>query len=468
MIGLLYRKEMRALARDGRALLLALSMLILFAIVLALSVQEHRRHAQEQEKIGASVREQWDKQGVKHPHRGAHFGMYVFRPDSVLSSFDPGINPFAGQVLWLEPHRRNAARFGSSADDTVSQRFGGFTPAFLLTAVMPLLIIGLCFGAVAHERESGTLRMSAATGMGGHAFLLAKFLALLSLCAAFIGLLGAGALVSAPGDGAIALRAGLLALSYLAYYAVIIALALAVSARAPSARHALMLLLGLWIAFVFVAPRIAAAGAGQAVKLPGAERFWAALRHDVEHGLPGDGDLEQRSRRFDAALLRKHGVSRLEDLPLGANALRRLDRDAYADQVNELHFNALWRSFERQQAVLNGLGAFSPALAMRSASMALSGSDLAHQRAFEEAAEQYRRYFNRKVDGWDAANSVGMRSYDDPYANDRLWQSVEHFRFAPQAPGAALHAALPGLALLAAWLAAALFLLSMAARRLRP
>lgn len=471
MTALLYRKEMLALGRDGRALLAALALLALFALVLAVSVQDHARQRLDKERVGATVREQWDKQGVKHPHRGAHFGMYVFRPESVLASFDPGIHPHAGQVLWLEPHRRNAARFSQAEDDQVSQRFGGFTPAFLLTAIVPLLLIGLCFGAVAQERESGTLRMSSGAGMKGHSFLLSKFLALLSLCALVVGLLfGAVLLLAAlAGEGGgTALRAVLLALSYLAYYAVIIALALAVSSAAPTGRHALMLLLGVWIAFVFVAPRLASAAAGRAVSLPPAEQFWAAIRHDVEHGLPGDGDLAARSKRFDESLLKRHGVSRLEDLPVGANALRRLDRDGYADRINELHFHALWRRFEQQQTVVDSMAMLSPMLAMRSASMALAGTDLSHQRAFEEAAESYRRYFNQKVDGWDAEHSKGMSSYDDPYASDRLWQSVAHFNYQLPPPRHALRAALPGLAGLALWLLAAALILTYCARRLRP
>ena len=112
--------------------------------------------------------------------------------------------------------------------------------------------------------------------------------------------------------------------------------------------------------------------------------------------------------------------------------------------------------------------AFSPTAAMRAISMKLSGTDLAHQRHFEEAAEQYRRRANIKIDQWDMDNTRGLTSFDDKYAGDALWRSVDAFHYTPPNIAFALRAALPDLGVMLAWAMAACGLLVLAARRLRP
>ena len=109
----------------------------------------------------------------------------------------------------------------------------------------------------------------------------------------------------------------------------------------------------------------------------------------------------------------------------------------------------------------------SPVIAMRLVSMKLSGTDLQHRKAFEDAAEQYRRYFNTHIDRWDERNSIGLRSFDDRYGNDALWQSVRQFHYRPQGAVEALRSALPELGILGCWAAATLLVLAAVARKVR-
>lgn len=469
MNGLLLRKELLALMRDGRAMVLGLAVVALFAAVYGASHLEVQQARQDKQQAEAAARTQWDTQGDKHPHRGAHFGLYVFAPESALAAFDPGIGRHLGQALWLEPHKRNMQRFSAALDDPVSGRFGEFTPAFVLTVVLPLLLIALVFNAITQERESGTLRMLRGLTLREQRFVWSKFVAMMA--AASLLILAVFAVVLWPaarqdGSGAL-LRGSLLGAAFVVYCAIYIAFGLTVSALARSSRQALALLVAAWIVFVFVVPRVGAAAAAAAVPLPSAEQFWSAIRHDIQHGLPGDDDLATRGRRYDEHLLRQYGVARLEDLPVGAYALRRLQRDAYADKVHALHFDALWQRYAEQEAVLRMAAAFSPVVAMRLLSMKLAGTDLAHRRHFEDAAERYRRYVNTRIDEWDAANSRGLRSFEDKYGNDGVWQSIERFSYRAPASGFALRAALPEILILLAWVLAAAGLLALAGRRLR-
>lgn len=467
MTAALIAKELRALLRDGRLWGLGLALAVLLLAVLATAGQ--RRAAAETERLQAETasRAQWDHQGERNPHRAAHFGLYAFKPQSVLAALDPGIDAQAGQALWLEPHKRNMALHAAAADAPPSLGVGELGPAFVLGALLPLLIVVLGHGLVAQERERGTLRMLQACGVRAGPLLLGKWL---GLCAG-VGLvlapalaLGTWAVVGREGGAA----AALLGLALLLYGAVWAALAVLVSALCRQSRTALLILLAVWVAAVFVVPRFGAAAVERLRPLPTGAAFWAAIRHDIDRGLPGDGDAKQRMAAFDAGLLARHGVARLEDLPLGANASRRLHRDAYATRIHALHFDRLWQAQLAQQQLLRGLTALSPYALMRAVSSALAGTDLAHRRHFEEAAEHYRERFTTLVDEWDVQATRGITSAENRYAGNALWQSIPPWTYEPPGAGFALRTSAPDLLLLAAWLAALLAGLWASARRLNP
>jgi ABC-2 type transport system permease protein len=463
MMRVLVMKELRSLLRDGRLLALGVAVLVISIGVMSLAsikVEEGRAQKQTLERL---TRAQWDQQGEKHPHRGAHFGLYVFSPETLLGAFDPGVQRQLGQAIWLEPHRRNVARFSAIDDDPMHGRLGEFTPAFVLIALLPLLIIAAAHAAIAGERESGTLRMVSGLGTRLRVVVGSKLSAFaLALAAILTPVFGALWLFSGE-----ALRVGALGLSYLIYAIIFLCVALTVSACSRTSRQSLVSLIALWLLLVWFVPRFAAMGASASVSLPSAQAFWDDIRRDYQEGLPGDGDLATRSERFDRALLREHGVNRLEDLPFGAYAVRRLNRDAYADRIHQLHFDRLWNNFAEQEAQLRRASMLSPALAMQLISMKLAGTDLLHRKAFEDAAEEYRRYFNTMIDQWDAANSRGLRSFDERYAGDNVWRSVKAFDYRTPAADAALRSILPeGLTLLG-WLCATMAVLTIAARRMR-
>ncbi|MGE8602693.1 ABC transporter permease subunit [Bordetella trematum] len=467
MMRLLVGKELLALRREPRLWVLGLGLALLLALALFAAAQQQQRQEQERQAIGEDVRAQWDRQGIKHPHRGAHFGMYVFRPREPLAAFDPGIVPYVGQAIWLEPHRRNLARHEPAADNGPVQRLANVSPAFLLNALLPLLILALAFNQVTREREQGTLRLLQSQGVSRLAWLVSKLIAVaLGLAALLLPLLG-GAAVAAYAAGGLSLLIQTLWLeaAYLLYYVVIAGLGLALGACCRGSRAALCLLIALWAAWVFAVPRLAAAAAQRLVPLPAADQFWAAIARDYRQGLPGDPDLATQVAGFEAALLRRYGVQRLEDVPLGVNAARRLMRDAYADRVHAHHFDELWRRYEQQQQVLRGFAGFSPVLTMQLLSSALSATSLSSQQHFEAMAEDYRRSFNRRIDEWDRDHTQGLVSYEQAYGANTLWQSMPVFEAAGPPPAQVLRQARPEMTLLAIWAALMIGCLTWAARR---
>jgi ABC-2 type transport system permease protein len=468
---MLFYKEWLALKRDSRLLSLVLSLIVLFVAVSTITHYQSESSLKEKKIAEQVMRVQWEHQGDKHPHRGAHLGVYVFAPESSLSAFDPGINHHMGQALWLEPHKRNMMRFVEGNDNAISNSFGAFTPAFILISILPLLIIGMTFNAISLEKESGTLRMLRGAGQNPYNVVFAKF---------FMQLLAVTVLMSVAVSPMLLfvlltsdtilwesiLQGFVLFLVYLLYCSVFIAIGLIISLHASSSRQALMALIGIWVFFVFIVPRIAATSASIAVSLPSATEFWEKINNDYQNGLPGDGNYTVRMGQFESDLMQKYKVKNLDALPVGVHALKRIHQEEYSNKIHEVHFNMLWDKYMLQEELLGRFSLVSPTVAMRLLSMKLSATDLTHRRHFEEQAELYRRYYVKHVDAWDANHSKGLTSYGSRYGNDALWQSVERFTYQQPALSFVLRNAMQEVVYLSVWVLMSIVLLFLSVRRI--
>ncbi|MET1116843.1 MAG: DUF3526 domain-containing protein [Comamonas sp.] len=462
-------KEVRMLLRDGRLWGLCLLLALLLGGVLALATQQRDSAERERQQVELAARAQWDHQGDRNPHRAAHFGLYAFKPQSALASVEPGIDAQTGQALWLEPHKRNLALYAPAADaaPSLGLGLGDFHPAFVLLALVPLLIAVLGHGSVTQEREQGTLRMLHASRMRGLPLVLGKWT---GLCAGLaIGLapawLGAGWLIAAGhGTGAALMLLGALCL----YYAAWAAITVLVSALCRTSRAALLVLVAVWVGAVFIVPRLSASAVEQLAPLPMGAEFWSRIQHDIDHGLPGERSAAERLRAFDLQMLADNGAARLEDLPFGANAKRRLFRDAYASRVYALHFEQLWQAQRAQQRLLRAATAATPYAPMRAIASALAGTDLAHRQHFEQAAEQYRQEYTIFMDEWDMNTTRGVTSFESRYGGNAQWQAAPRWRYAAPGTGFALRQSLADWALLSGWLLLAIGALAWSARRLEP
>ena len=217
------RKELRDLVRDGRFRWSSILVGALLLVSLGHGWVQAREAEREHAAAQATAREHWESQGEKNPHSAAHYGVYAFKPRLALSFVDEGVDPYTGTSVWLEAHRQNDFLLRPAQDATAAQRIGALTAAQVLQHLVPLLIILLTFGALAGERERGTLRQLLATGIGRRELALGKALGVagaLTLLLVPAALVGAGALVvGSPGPAASPLaRAAVLAFIYLAYF----------------------------------------------------------------------------------------------------------------------------------------------------------------------------------------------------------------------------------------------------------
>lgn len=387
--------------RTARAGMVALTALVLAGCLLG--AYRQGLQARERQAYQQLVREQWEGQPARHPHRVAHYGSFAFRPASALAFFDPGVDSFVGTAVYLEAHRRNGLTFSEVAQSGELMRLGTASIAFVLQLLLPLLVFCLAFGSVAGEREGGTWRLLLAQGVRPRTLLAGKVLGVWLLVALLLApavvLVALGALLTGAltTDADTLPRALLLLAGYALYGLICATLAVWVSSWHQQARGALLTLLVLWMGLWLVVPRAATHLAAWLHPAPSAARFTAeleqALRTAADGHSPNSPAFAELKRRY----LNEYGVERVEDLPINFGGVAMHESEAATRAVFEHHYRRLFDSWRAQDRAALLVSLLNPMLALRNGSMALAGTDSHHVIDFEQQAEDHRYAFTQRL-----------------------------------------------------------------------
>ncbi len=252
--------------------------------------------------------------------------------------------------------------------------------------------------------------------------------------------------------------------AYLLYFAVFVALSLAVSAKASSSRLALVVLLGFWIVNGLLAPRAVTDVARTLHPSPSSVEFTTGIQAALANGLDGQSPTEARTAAYQQEVLAEYGVESLDELPVNFAGLRFQKSEEMGNEVFDYYYGDLNDTFESQNRVRSLSAVVAPLLAVQSLSMGLAGTDVAQHRHFSEAAEAYRRMYVRRIND-DITQHVGAGRY---VAGTDLWASVPEFEYQAPPVGWVLANHRVSILLLLAWLAVALILALRAGAPLRP
>jgi len=469
MIRAIARKELVQYWRDGRVVTVfgIVALLGLAATVTGWSAVS----AMERERASAVAmdREIWDTQGLKNPHTAAHFSRYAFQPTFNLAVFDPGLTDYVGNAIWLEAHYRDPAALRPVEDAVEIQRIAQLNPAWVIQVFGPLLIFILLYGAVAAERESGTLRQLLAAGMRPVSLLLGKAVSAFSLTGLLVFgvLLGSAFLMSAEGIERLpdtGLRTAALAALYLVYLAIFVFLALGVSALSSRSRTALAGLMGIWIVATILGPRIGPDVAGALAPAPSAPEFAARLDREGADPFWGAGEeaVQRRQRVMDAALA-EYGVETVEELPINYDGYLLQASEEFANGVFDTMYAELWGGYERQHAIARGFALVSPTIAAQNVSMALAGTGLHAYRHFADEAEEFRREFVLLLNQ-EMIDHGGADGYAYVSGND-FWRQNPDFEYAAPGIGEAVRGVWADVIILLLWLAIAIAVAALGVRR---
>lgn len=467
LLGRVAREEWRALTRNRVSVVAAMILAALLVSAAILGVEQRNAIEATREHYQARSDQQFDAQPDRHPHRMVHYGQFVFRPLSALAFFDRGVDSFTGNTVFLEGHRQNSANFSEARQSSLLLRFGELTPAFVLQTLAPLLVIFLAYGAVAGERERGTLRLVAAQGLEPSLMMMGKL-------AAYAGVVG---LILAP--AALALLAAallgwaspgptlLLILIYGLYLAAWAVAAVLVSALARRSRDALIVLVSIWMVLVVLVPRT----------LPEiAARWQAPTRIETDIAIHEDlakiGDSHNPDdpyfSAFKARTLAKYGVQRVEDLPVQWSGLVGMEGERLTSQLFDRYAREAFAREQAQNDFVRRFGAVSPVIALRQASMSLAGTDIESHQDFLDQVERHRYAFVQALNRMQVEQIPNRNAGEDPRISADNWKRLPSFSYvAPDMLSLAGGRIAANLAILAVWLVVLLALIAPVARRLR-
>jgi ABC-2 type transport system permease protein len=375
---------------------LGVAMTLLAATAAVVGQARYDAEASQRQRYQQLVGQQFEEQPDRHPHRVSHYGYLVFRPRAPLGFFDSGVEHFAGTSIFLEAHRQNTANFSAAAQGGASERFGELTLATVLQLFVPLFIFAVAGVSVTREREHGTLPLLLCQGASWSQLLWGKFLGTLLIVGAVIApglLIAIGWLTvraEVAWDADLLMRGALLLAMHTVFLAACTAVALAVSALSSTSRGALVTLVGLWFALWIVLPRVLPAMATALYPVPARAAFDAEVEARVKELGDSHNPDDPMFTRLREETLRQYGVSRVEDLPFNYGGLVMRESEQHTSDAFNAHLSRLVETYQRQSRLMEAAGAVSPYLAVRLASMALAGSDTAHQLEFERQAEAYR------------------------------------------------------------------------------
>lgn len=470
---LIARDELRLMARN-RVAVVALALLVLLTLTAVVSSWSHQKGIAElRDRHKHAAEAAFDAQPDRHPHRVVHYGTFIFRPLGPLAAFDPGVDAFTGNSMFLEGHRQNTANFGDVRQSSLLVRFGQLTPAFVLQVVAPLLLIFLGYGALARERERGTLRLLMLQGVSRGQVVGGKLLALgaLTLLAGLPAMIGFLLIAGQP--GALALPMLVIALGYLVYLTLWSVVILLLSATAQRSRDALLALLAIWAVTVVLLPRVAPDLASAAVPLQNRLQTDVAIARDLRQMGDSHNPDDPHFAAFRQSVLDRYGVARVEDLPVNYRGVLALEGERMTSELFDRYAAVSYAAQTRQNRLVDTIGIASPAIAIRSLSMAAAGTDFEAHRRFLDQAEAYRFDLVQRLNRLQAEGvSYTDDSAADPDADRRKrvssdnWSAMPEFNFVGPTGADLAGRALPGLSVIMVWLLTGGLLLALASRRL--
>ncbi|WP_459041763.1 DUF3526 domain-containing protein [Stenotrophomonas sp. PSU-St19] len=379
--------------RERRLLWLALALLLIAGASVLSGAARLTLQAQERQAVSAEEARLWDSQGTIDPHSAAHVGRAIPVPVRPLAALDPGLTDFLGTSVFIEGHAQNPARHRAVDAGTALSRFQGFSAAWALQVVAPLLIILAGFATLSGDTARETLRQELGTGASAGVLISGR---LIALATASLLLVLTMLLISLPGlsvqYGGTADLAALLALAaaYVLYLLVFCALTVGVSALAGSARTSLVVLLGFWVVSTLLVPRVAPAIAESLYPTPSAPSFRAGVTEEAENGVDGHDPADKRLDALRATLMARYRVDNVDDLPLNFRGVALEFAEANSTRVYNHHFDRLHATYQQQDATQRLFGLVSPTLALQSWSRAFAGTDFPAHLAFLRGVEDYR------------------------------------------------------------------------------
>ncbi|WP_250255680.1 DUF3526 domain-containing protein [Chryseobacterium sp. Marseille-Q3244] len=392
---LIVRKTRQDLFKSKQNLLIAVTVLLFCFLSLGIGFTKYGETYSKVKEYRKETRENWEHRPDKHPHRMAHYGYLVFRIGHPLSIFDNGLDDYLGNVIFLEAHKQNTANLSEAGSSGILVRFGTFSAAFILQAIVPLIILFLGFGLIVREREEATLKILTVQGASPRAILWGKILGLWQFSLVFLipvipFVLVIGIMAESSSIDDIVSRMLLLFPAYMVYYFFFCTLTVLVSARSKASSSALIGLIGSWLMLVIFLPKGVQFVAQNLYPTPSRIAFETQVEEDVMKVGDSHNPEDPHFKHIKDSLLIKYNVKTTDELPVNYGGIVMKEGERISAKLYVDHLKKLQDQYHQQQKLSEIFGFINPVMAIKNLSMTASGTDYFAYQQFQNQAEEYR------------------------------------------------------------------------------
>ena len=358
----LLAKELLEHRRNRRFVVVAALMIALVAV--AALDGWNRAHAAARHRAAAveSDREVWVEQGENNPHGAAHFARYAFRPMPPLGAFDSGVSDYAGAAVWMEAHYQNPAALRRAEDVGARAPFPALDPAWTIRVIGSLALVVLLFGAVAGERESGTLRALFAHGVRPVAIVGSKAAAALAVIVALAVLAFVVALLPGMFGGASldASRVVLLVGTYVLGLVAFAFAAIALSATASTRGAAMATVGAFWLVVALVVPMVAAQVGAALSPTPDERALNRAILDEAHERFWAGNARKPAIEAYAAKVAKRYGAASFDALGFDRAGLELQAHEEFANAVYDRLYGELYAAQRGQDRVMRAAATLSP------------------------------------------------------------------------------------------------------------
>lgn len=455
------RDEWRYWRRSKLGVISSIVVLLLTAASLVSTATRIETERTTRDTFQTQAVETFTNQPARHPHRMVHYGHYVFRVPPPLSVIEPGVDAYAGTVMFLEGHRQNSAVFSPRYVAAQAGPLAEISPAFAYQILVPLLLIVLGFGAIPREREAKTDYLLYAASVSPTELWFGKTLALASVALLCLLPLALG-LAVALGSGESLTIALFMFAGYAIYLLSWVFLISAVSAAAVTATASFSILLACWIILCVMMPPVAGAAAVAAAPTEGKVASDFALNRALRVTGDGHNAADPAFAALQAQLLEQYEVTDVADLPINIRGVVAQVAESKQSEILNAFADERMSKETAQSTVVAWFGWFSPTLALKNFSVITAGTDLYQYHRFAREAERVRYDFVQKLNELhkeELAYSDDIQRSNDPEAEQRTrvnaanWRMLENVSPQPRDTSTRVLAGLPHLLIMLIWCA---------------
>lgn len=433
MIFSIARHELITLWRQ-RTLKILLPMMTLLTLLVAVNHwQQQQDFIEVQQQWQQLNNEKWEAQPDRHPHRVAHYGSMAFRVISPLSFLDAGVNPYVGNVLFLEAHRQNSSQFKQYLSSQNYMQLGSMTASTLILLIWPLVMIALAYRTVSGERQQGTLRQVLSLGVSFRQLLLGKALAYMLVTLVFLGLvfgIGAVFLSQTVLDTDIIQRFFWLFALYGLYCAIWVGIILFVSSLTTGNNQSLSALLLVWLLITIIVPKLMSSSADWLYPLPDRAVFDIRTAQAIAQIGDSHNPDDPHFDAFRQQTLDQYGVEHVEDLPVNWRGLVMQEGERITSEAFEAVYADVSQSIEDQRRWVMWGSLLSPYILSRSLSGSLALTSSEHVQSYEMAAERYRYSLIQSLNTLHAED-IDLAHDREQKVSQEYWAQLADFEYQP-------------------------------------